>query len=33
MWDASALGAFLWLAMLGASVWALYSVWRAYKTY
>ena len=33
MWDASALGAFLWLAMLGASGWALYSVWRAYKTY
>jgi hypothetical protein len=33
MWDASALGAFLWLAMLGASAWALYSVWRAYKTY
>ena len=33
MWNASALGAFLWLAMLGASGWALYSVWRAYKTY
>ena len=33
MWDASALGAFLWLAMLGAAAWALYSVWRAYKTY
>ena len=33
MWDASALGAFLWLAMLGAAGWALYSVWRAYKTY
>ena len=28
-----ALGAMLWLAMLGASGWALYSVWRAYKTY
>ena len=27
------LGAFLWLAMLGAAGWALYSVWRAYKTY
>jgi len=34
MWDdAGALGAFLWLAMLGAAGWALYSVWRAYKTY
>ena len=34
MWDdAGALGAFLWLAMLGAAGWAMYSVWRAYKTY
>ena len=23
----------LWLAMLGAAAWALYSVWRAYSTY
>ena len=33
MWDAGGLGAMLWLLMLGASGWALYSVWRAYKTY
>ena len=33
MWDANALGGLLWLAMLGAAGWALYSVWRAYKTY
>ena len=33
LWDAGGLGAMLWLAMLGAAGWALYSVWRAYKTY
>ena len=33
MWDAGGLGAMLWLAMLGAAGWALYSVWRAYHTY
>ena len=33
MWDAGGLGALLWLAMLGAAGWALYSVWRAYQTY
>ncbi|WP_028062504.1 hypothetical protein [Solirubrobacter soli] len=33
LWDAGPLGPMLWLAMLGASAWALYSVWRAYKTY
>jgi hypothetical protein len=33
MWDAGGLGALLWLAMLGAAGWAIYSVWRAYKTY
>jgi hypothetical protein len=33
LWDASGLGAMLWLLMLGASAWALYSVWRSYKTY
>jgi membrane protein DedA with SNARE-associated domain len=32
MW-ATGLGAILWLAMLGAAGWALYSVWRAYRTY
>jgi hypothetical protein len=33
MWGAGGLGALLWLAMLGAAGWALYSVWRAYRTY
>jgi len=33
MWDAGGLGAMLWLAMIGAAGWALYSVWRAYRTY
>jgi hypothetical protein len=33
MWDAGGLGAVLWLAMLGAAGWALYSVWRTYQTY
>ncbi len=32
LWDAGGLGAMLWLLMLGASGWALYSVWRAYNT-
>ena len=33
MWDAGGLGVLLWLAMLGAAGWAIYSVWRAYRTY
>jgi hypothetical protein len=33
MWDAGALGGLVWLAMLGAGGWAIYSVWRAYRTY
>ena len=33
MWEAGGLGGLLWLAMLGAAGWAIYSVWRAYKTY
>ena len=33
MWNAGGLGALLWLAMLGAAGWALYSVWRTYRTY
>jgi hypothetical protein len=32
MWE-TVPGAMLWLAMLGAAAWAIYSVWRAYKTY
>jgi hypothetical protein len=36
LWDSEALGALgglLWLAMLSAAIWALYSVWRAYRAY
>ena len=33
MWDAAPLGGLLWLALLGAGGWAIYSVWRAYSTY
>lgn len=33
MWDAGGLGAMLWLAMLAAAAWAIFSVWRAYRTY
>jgi hypothetical protein len=33
MWDASPLGAVVWLALMGAGVYAIYAVWRAYRTY
>jgi hypothetical protein len=33
MWDAGGLGGVVWLAMLGAGAWAIYSVWRAYRAY
>jgi hypothetical protein len=34
MWeDGGGLGAVLWLAFLGMSIWAVYSVWRAYREY
>jgi hypothetical protein len=33
MWNAGGLGAVVWLAMLGAAAWAIYSVWRAYRAY
>ena len=33
MWDAGGLGAMLWLAFIGAAVYGLYSVWRAYREY
>ena len=33
MWDLGVLGGMLWLAMLGAAGWAIYSVWQAYRTY
>ncbi len=33
LWDAGGLGAVLWLAFLGAAIYALISVWRAYREY
>ena len=33
MWDAGGLGAILWLTMLGAGVYAIVGVWRAYREY
>jgi hypothetical protein len=33
MWDAGALGALIWMAMLCAAAYAVYSVWRAYTSY
>ena len=33
MWDAGGLGAVVWLAFIGAAVYGLYSVWRAYREY
>ena len=27
------LGGMIWMLMLGAAGWAIYSVWRSYKTY
>jgi hypothetical protein len=33
MWNAGGLGGLVWLAMLGAGAWAMYSVWRAYRAY
>ena len=31
--DLNLLGGMLWMLMLGAAGWAIYSVWRSYKTY
>lgn len=33
MWDLGILGGMLWMLMLGAAGWAMYTVWRAYTTY
>jgi hypothetical protein len=33
MWDAEGLGVVIWMAMLGAAAYAIYSVWRAYSSY
>jgi hypothetical protein len=33
MWDSNSLGAVLWLLLIGGGIYAVYSVWRAYRTY
>ena len=33
MWEAGGIGAIVWLMMIGAGVYALVSVWRAYREY
>ncbi len=33
MWEAGGIGAIVWLMMIGAGVYALYGVWRAYREY
>jgi hypothetical protein len=33
MWDAGGVGAIVWLMLLGAGVYALVGVWRAYREY
>ena len=33
MWDAGGIGAIVWLMLLGAGVYALVGVWRAYREY
>ena len=33
MWDAGGIGAIVWLMMLGAGVYAIVGVWRAYREY
>ena len=33
MWDAGGIGAVVWLMMLGAGVYAIVGVWRAYREY
>lgn len=33
MWDASPLGPVVWLFLMGAGIYAIYAVWRAYRTY
>jgi hypothetical protein len=33
MWDANPLGPIVWLVLMAAGIYAIYSVWRAYRTY
>jgi hypothetical protein len=33
MWDAGGVGAIVWLVLMGGGIYAVYGVWRAYRTY
>jgi len=33
MWDSGGLGVVVWMALMGIALWALLSVWRAYREY
>jgi hypothetical protein len=33
MWDAGGLGAMVWLLMIATGIYAIYAVWRAYRTF
>jgi hypothetical protein len=33
MWSAGGIGALVWVLMIGGGVYAVYGVWRAYRTY
>jgi len=33
MWDAGGIGAIVWLMMIGAGIYAVFGVWRAYREY
>jgi len=33
LWHLGPGGAIVWLALIGVAAWAIYSVWRAYRTY
>ena len=33
MWNSGGLGALVWVLMIGAGVYAIYGVWRSYRTY
>jgi hypothetical protein len=33
MWNSGGLGALVWVMLIGAGVYAIYGVWRSYRTY
>lgn len=33
MWDSGGLGALVWLMLIGAAIYGVYGVWRAYREY